>query len=198
MKRAFVRENNTRRNGCLSEDIVQRLKNGDKSVLMPAKADINPAPKMLSIHPEKCNGCGLCEIACALFHFGESKKALSRIRVLKWNDDDVYLPVVCQHCADAPCKAVCPMEAISLDEKLGRVVVDYDRCVSCQMCLAACPYGAAMFDTDREMVFKCDLCDGNPQCVHFCEHGALVYQHAEDLSYQRALQHAGKIRRYVG
>jgi carbon-monoxide dehydrogenase iron sulfur subunit len=196
MKKVFLKKNTTGSIGTLSEETIRRLKEGDKSVLIPAKASPEPTPKMLSIHPERCNGCGLCEIACALFHFGETNKALSRVRVLKWNGKDVYLPVLCQHCADAPCKAVCPNEAISLDEKLGRVVIDYDLCVSCQMCLAACPYGATMFDADREMVFKCDLCDGNPQCVHFCEPKALVYQDAGDLSYQRAIQYAGKIRRY--
>jgi Fe-S-cluster-containing hydrogenase component 2 len=182
-------------NGTLSEETIERLKNGDKSVLVPAKTNGRVTPKMLSIHPEKCNGCGLCEIACALFHFGEANKALSRVRVLEWKVRDVYLPVLCQHCSDAPCKTVCPNKAISLDERLGRVVIDYDLCVSCQMCLAACPYGATMFDADREMVFKCDLCDGNPQCVHFCESEALVYKDAADLQYERALQFAGKIRR---
>lgn len=196
MKKVFVREKNGRNKEPLSEETVERLKAGDKGVLVPPKSDARPTAKMLSVHPERCNGCGLCEIACALFHFEETDTSLSRIRVLKWNVKDVYLPVVCQHCADAPCKAVCPNEAISLDEKLGRVVIDYDRCVSCQMCLAACPYGATMFDADREMVFKCDLCDGNPQCAHFCEPGALVYKDAADLRYQRALQYAGKIRRY--
>ena len=195
MKKVFVKKNNNRSKTNLSEETIRRLKEGDKSVLIPAKADAATTPKMLSIHPERCNGCGLCEIACALFHFGEPNKALSRVRVLKWKGNDIYLPVLCQHCSDAPCKAVCPNKAISLDEKLGRVVIDYDLCVSCQMCMAACPYGATMFDADREMVFKCDLCDGNPQCVHFCETKALVYKDAADLQYERALQYAGKLRR---
>ena len=179
----------------LSEETISRLKEGDKSVLVTAEENGRSTPKMLSIHPERCNGCGLCEMACALFHFGEVDPSLSRVRVLKWNGNDVHLPVVCQHCTDAPCLAVCPNKAISRDEKLGRVVIDYDLCVSCQMCMAACPYGATMFDRDRDMVFKCDLCDGNPQCVHFCEPKALVYMDASDLRYERAIQYAGKIRR---
>ena len=84
----------------------------------------------------------------------------------------------------------------SVDEELGRVVIDYDLCVSCQMCMAACPYGATMFDVNREIVFKCNLCDGNPQCVHFCEPKALVYKDVDDLRHERALQYASKIRRY--
>jgi Fe-S-cluster-containing hydrogenase component 2 len=196
MKRVFVKQNNGAGEHCLSEDTIQKLKAGDKSVLIPVDANAKPSPKILSVHPERCNGCGLCEMACALFHFGEPDTALSRVRVLKWNGNEVYLPVLCQHCADAPCKAVCPNKAISVDEELGRVVIDYDRCVSCQMCMAACPYGATMFDANREIVFKCNLCDGNPQCVHFCEPKALVYKDVDDLRHERALQYASKIRRY--
>ena len=196
MNEAFRKHNNGKEHPCVTEEIIERLKAGDKTALIPAAGKAKATPKILSIHPERCTGCGLCEMACALYHFGEVATSLSRIRVLKWNTDDVYLPVLCQHCSDAPCMAVCPNQAISLDEKLGRVVIDYDRCVSCQMCMAACPYGATMFDADREMVFKCDLCDGNPQCVHFCEPRALVYKDADELRHQRALEHAAKIRRF--
>lgn len=196
MSRTFSKQRNGISGRSISRETVERLKAGDKTVLIPANGKAKITPKILSIHPEQCTGCGLCEIACALSHFDEVDTALSRIRVLKWNADDVYLPVVCQHCSDAPCKAVCPNQAISLDEKLGRVVIDYDRCVSCQMCMAACPYGATMFDAGREMVFKCDLCGGNPQCVHFCEPGALVYKDADELRHQRALEQAAKMRRF--
>ena len=70
---------------------------------------------------------------------------------------------------------VCPREAIYRDNAEGRVMVDYDRCISCKMCVAACPFGAMGFDSERRSVHKCDLCNGDPQCVRFCFPGALTY-----------------------
>ena len=71
--------------------------------------------------------------------------------------------------------AVCPKKAIYRDDALERVMVDYDLCISCKMCVAACPFGAMGFDDDRHMVFKCDLCSGDPQCVRFCFPQALDF-----------------------
>jgi Fe-S-cluster-containing hydrogenase component 2 len=64
----------------------------------------------------------------------------SRIRVIGLANEGCHLPVICQHCQDAPCMAVCPKKAIYRDESLERVMVDYDLCISCKMCVAACPF----------------------------------------------------------
>ena len=71
--------------------------------------------------------------------------------------------------------AVCPREAIYRDGRLDRVLIDYDRCISCRMCMAACPFGALGFESERHTVYKCDLCGGDPLCVHYCFPGALDY-----------------------
>jgi Fe-S-cluster-containing hydrogenase component 2 len=180
----------------IPEEILVRLKKGDPSVLIPNDDNIQPTPKVLAIEPQKCNGCRLCEIACSLFHCGEVDIARSRIHIMEWNKERNFLPVLCQHCADAPCRAACPKEAISWRDDWGRVVIDYNRCVSCQMCLAACPFGAIGFDKAREVVFKCDLCDGQPQCVSFCEPGALTFTYADRIPSPRIRQAAGIMRRY--
>jgi len=180
----------------ISEEMVVRLKKGDPSVLIPSDGNIRPTPRVLAVDPQKCNGCRLCEIACSLFNDGEVDPARSRIRVLEWNFKGIFLPVLCQHCADAPCKSVCPKDAISWQDDWGRVVIDYNRCVSCQMCVAACPFGAIRFDKDREVVFKCDLCNGQPQCVNFCEPGALMFAYADRIPNPRIRQAAGIMRRY--
>ncbi len=178
------------------EETVERLKNGDTSVLIPNDVNIHPTPKVLAVDPQKCNGCKLCEIACSLFHEGEVDPARSRIHLLEWNIEGIFLPVLCQHCVDAPCKAACPKDAISWQDDWGRVVIDYDRCVSCQMCVAACPFGAIGFDKAREVVFKCDLCNGQPQCVNFCEPGALKFAYADRIPYPRIRQAACIRRKY--
>jgi Fe-S-cluster-containing hydrogenase component 2 len=49
------------------------------------------------------------------------------------------------------------------------------------MCVAICPFGGAKFDSISNKVIKCDLCDGDPQCVRFCETKAIEYVEAEKV-----------------
>ncbi len=177
----------------LPEEIVERLRNGDTNVLAPQPEDGYISQRVMGIHPQMCNGCGLCEIACSLYHLGDIDTSRSRIRVIEWRPGAIFLPNCCQQCADAPCMAVCPKDAMVWNDDWGRVVVDYDRCVSCRTCMAACPYGAIGFDEIRQVIFKCDLCNGNPQCVHFCEPGALIWEDADQL--QAACIRSASLRR---
>ncbi len=117
----------------------------------------------------------MCEIACSIKQTGMSSPARSRIRIITWGDNGKYVPVTCQQCEEAPCVAVCPQEALEQDEKLKRVAVDYAKCISCQMCVAVCPYGAMGFEADKGRIFKCDQCGGEPECVRWCAPGALTY-----------------------
>lgn len=138
--------------------------------------------KVLMINYEKCTGCRLCELVCSVMHEGVSNPSRSRIKVMKWESEGLYIPMSCQQCEDAPCMNVCPVKAISRDETLNRMVVDYNVCIGCRMCVTACPFGAMSFDSIGKRVVKCDLCDGDPQCVRFCEVGALEYVDADRVS----------------
>ena len=124
---------------------------------------------------------------------GVSNPHRSRIRVVP-GEGNIFLPVVCQQCEEAPCAEVCPREAVWRDKELGRTVIDYDRCVSCRMCEAVCPFGAIGFDRDRGRIFKCDLCNGDPQCVRFCYPEALGTAEAHMIQYPRAREVALKTR----
>ncbi len=87
--------------------------------------------------------------------------------------------------------AVCPKEAIDRDQELDRIQVNYDLCIGCKMCVSACPFGAMGFDADRGRVFKCDLCDGDPQCVRFCDMKAVDYVETAKYQYPK-MREAGE------
>lgn len=149
--------------------------------------------KVLELNYEKCTGCRACELACSVFHAGVSNPARSRIKIIKWEWEGRYVPMSCQQCEDAPCKAICPVKAISRDETLNRVMVDYDVCIGCRMCVAICPFGAMKFDVLDKKVIKCDLCDGDPQCVRFCETKAVDYIEAGNQSIDKQISVADKL-----
>jgi Fe-S-cluster-containing hydrogenase component 2 len=148
--------------------------------------------KLLLTDPKKCTGCGLCEIACSIKHTGMSSPARSRIRILTC-DAERFVPVTCQQCEEAPCVDACPQEALGHDAELKRVKIDYAKCIACRMCVAACPYGAMGYEADRGRVFKCNQCDGSPECVNWCTPGALIYADTVTDSYQRLRASAQRI-----
>jgi Fe-S-cluster-containing hydrogenase component 2 len=144
--------------------------------------------KMITITQKSCTGCRQCELVCSVKHTGTSNPARARIHVIKWEGEGFYLPMICQQCLEPACAAVCPKDAISRDKVLGRMVVDRDLCIVCKMCAMACPFGAIGIDIKEERVIKCDLCDGDPTCVKFCEAEALKFVDAEtaNLAMKRA------------
>jgi carbon-monoxide dehydrogenase iron sulfur subunit len=48
--------------------------------------------------------------------------------------------------------------------------------------VAICPFGAMSYNAIDKMVFKCDLCDGEPQCVRFCDVKAVDFIEADNVS----------------
>ncbi|MFC2038308.1 4Fe-4S dicluster domain-containing protein [Chloroflexota bacterium] len=133
------------------------------------------AEKILVIDPEKCTGCRKCEVVCSVFHNGASNPGRSRIRVIKWENIGLYLPVTCQNCDDAFCTDVCPAKACHRDPETNKIVIDGDICIGCKTCIIACPFGVPFFDKVDHVSVKCDFCDGNPQCVASCETKAIDY-----------------------
>jgi len=114
-------------------------------------------------------------MVCSVKHTGVNNPSRSRIHVIKWPMEGFELPMICQQCEDAPCVAVCPKNALSRDQALGRVALNYDLCIGCKMCVTACPFGGMGIDVVARQVIKCDLCDGDPTCVRFCDPGALQF-----------------------
>jgi molybdopterin-containing oxidoreductase family iron-sulfur binding subunit len=168
----------------------------------------------------RCIGCRRCVYACVKENNQSRDPQIQWIRVLQMNKDkgvDImestqyynpetvpqpghfYMPVQCHHCRNAPCTKVCPVKA-TWQEPDGIVVIDYDRCVGCRCCMAACPYGARHFNwgepglpsadmnpethylgnrpRPKGVVEKCTFCiqrvrNGRyPACVEICPVGA--------------------------
>jgi Fe-S-cluster-containing dehydrogenase component len=95
------------------------------------------------------------------------------------------VPIVCNHCEEAPCMVVCPTHARFRDEQIGRVVVNYNRCIGCKVCIAVCPFGAIDFNWEAKRVISCNLCDGDPTCVKFCDTQAIQYVEANAANRRR-------------
>ncbi|MBI2952794.1 MAG: 4Fe-4S dicluster domain-containing protein [Chloroflexi bacterium] len=92
---------------------------------------------------KRCIGCYGCTMACKAEN--ATPPGVFWNRVLVWEEGkypvarQVYFPVQCNHCQDAPCKKVCPTGATS-QRPDGIVLIDYNKCIGCRACVTACPY----------------------------------------------------------
>ena len=157
------------------------------------------------IDKKSCIACHACAVACKVENNLPDGNWWNRI--LTEGGDNMDAPegtypnlslgniaVACQHCKNPACVKVCPVGATYKDPETGVVRQDYDKCIGCRMCMAACPYtgvrsfnwdepkyaiGQAMGDADvpahqKHVVEKCTMCwhrlakDLAPVCVEVC------------------------------
>jgi molybdopterin-containing oxidoreductase family iron-sulfur binding subunit len=71
-------------------------------------------------------------------------------------EDHFYMGVQCNHCQNPPCVKACPIKA-TWQEPDGIVVVDYDWCIGCRYCIAACPYYGRRFNWNEPVVPKDEM-----------------------------------------
>ena len=143
--------------------------------------------RILAIYPEQCTGCHSCEMICSLTHDGECNLDLSRIGIIKGNGGGTNenIPVVCQQCGDPICADVCVMGAISRNESTGALVVDESLCMGCKTCVIVCPLGGVLYHYKKECSVKCDLCNGEPECVKSCLYGAIEFVPIADWDWRQ-------------
>jgi Fe-S-cluster-containing dehydrogenase component len=151
--------------------------------------------EQLRIDPEKCTGCGRCQLACAMKHHGRIDPRLARIRILRFEAPALNVPIVCLACDRAPCIKTCPMNA-RLREKNGTVVTDPETCIGCRACVYICPVGSPAVNPYTDRTLTCDMCQDDPAgpwCVAACRcEGALTLEPAEALTRRTVRERAGR------
>ena len=138
----------------------------------------------------RCIGCQACVQACGECdtHRGRS---LIHLETIERRDSVQTAPQVCMHCEDPICAQVCPADAI----KKGVDGVVHSslkpRCVACNNCVLACPFGVPRMIVAAEQMMKCDMCydrtsEGlRPMCATVCPSQALAYVPAETIRRER-------------
>jgi Fe-S-cluster-containing dehydrogenase component len=193
-----------------------------KSVSVGADPPLEGVVYGYGLDISRCIGCRQCVYACVEENNQSRDPQVQWIKVLAMEkehgvdvmhadayydpdkvpeEDKFYFPVACQQCRNAPCVKACPVQA-TWQEPDGIVVIDYNWCIGCRCCMAACPYGARRFNWStpkipadglnpnmhylgnrprpRGVVEKCTWCihrvrqkDGRyPACVEVCPAGA--------------------------
>ena len=127
---------------------------------------MNGVEFVYALNLTRCVGCRKCVHACVAENNQSRKPEIQYIRVLKMPNDGTfdmdkgdhnyapksvpqpgffYMPVQCHQCKNPPCVKVCPVKA-TWQEPDGITVIDYNWCIGCRYCEAACPYFARRFN----------------------------------------------------
>jgi len=162
--------------------------------------------KAFCIDVERCSGCYCCQFACKDEHVGNDwtpyakpqpetghfwLKINEHIRGTQPKVKIDYVPVMCQHCEDAPCISACPIEGAIVKRDDGLVILYPVKCTGCQLCISSCPYGAIFYNPSLKIAQKCTGCahlldeeDSPiriPRCVDVCPHNTILFDEESEL-----------------
>ncbi|MDY6163391.1 MAG: ferredoxin-like protein, partial [Escherichia coli] len=90
-----------------------------------------------------------------------------------------YTADTCRQCKEPQCMNVCPIGAITWQQKEGCITVDHKRCIGCSACTTACPWMMATVNTESKKSSKCVLCG---ECANACPTGALKIIEWKDIT----------------
>jgi len=176
--------------------------------------------KVQLIDVSKCMGCRSCQVACKQWNELPAMSSINsgnyqnppdlqantwtlvrfqevsdKKEAVKW----LFRKDGCMHCTDAACVNICPAGARFRLES-GAIGTDNEKCVGCQSCVVACPFGKPRYSEEINKAYKCNLCMERtqknlpPACVKACPTGALQYGDKGEmlaLAYKRVKELGG-------
>jgi len=141
-----------------NEDVLLRMQ---RDLVKAMAKPVEQRRWVMVIDTRKCVGCDACTISCVAENklppgvvyrpvvkeeFGEFPNVQLR-----------FTPRPCMQCENPPCVPVCPVNA-TWKRPDGITTIDYDKCIGCRYCIAACPYGART--ADRGQFWTADMAEG--------------------------------------
>src|SRR6516164_8683996 len=149
-----------------------------------------PEHQLFFIDPNRCIGCQACVHACSECdtHKGHS---MIHLEVIDRSHSTQTVPVVCMHCHSPTCAEVCPADAIKRTADGVVQSARKPRCIACNNCVLACPFGVPKMNVGFELMMKCDMCYDRtsaglkPMCATVCPSGALFYGTRQEVERLR-------------
>ncbi len=185
-----------------------------REVKVTAESHIPNSLFAYALDLSRCIGCRRCVYGCVEENNQSREPQIQWIKVLRmekekdinveeaelyYNPDLVpeegyfYMPVQCHQCRNAPCTKVCPVQATWMEPD-GIVVVDYNWCIGCRYCMAACPYGARHFNwaepkiPEEELNPKTHYLGNRPRYVGVVEKCTFCIQRSRNGRYPACVE----------
>lgn len=182
-----------------------------ETVVAAARSNGKTSRWGLAIDLKRCTGCQSCTLACKMEN--GTPPGVFWMRVLEKEEGTfplatkTFMPLRCNHCANAPCVSVCPTSASYKRKQDNLVLIDQNKCIGCRACVVACPYQVRYVPSNGkgyygeqmtpyedvsyqkwqpETAQKCTFCVHRidqglePACVQTCPTKALVFGDLND------------------
>lgn len=150
---------------------------------------------------DKCTGCKSCVAACHSLNGLDDSEAWRKVGSLVGGTTELpvlqHVTTTCHHCLEPACADGCPVNAYEKNPETGIVIHLDDQCIGCQYCLFTCPYEVPVYNHDKGIVRKCDMCHDRlqaneaPACVQACPQHAIrivISEEADTIANAQANQ----------